>query len=110
MGLAPYGEPRYANLIKENLINIADDGSFQLDMSYFNYATGLTMTNKKFDALFGGPPRKSETNLTQREMDLAASIQKVTEEIIIKLAKDIAKETGEKNLCLAGGVALKLRC
>ena len=106
MGLAPYGEPRYTNLIKENLINIADDGSFQLDMSYFNYATGLTMTNKKFDELFGGPPRKSETNLTQREMDLSASIQKVTEEIIIKLSKDIAKETGEKNLCLAGGVAL----
>jgi len=106
MGLAPYGEPSYANLIKENLINIADDGSFQLDMSYFNYATGLTMTNKKFDKLFGGPPRASETNLTQREMDLASSIQKVTEEIIIKLAKGIAKETGEKNLCLAGGVAL----
>ena len=106
MGLAPYGQPRYENLIKENLINIADDGSFQLDMSYFDYATGLTMTNKKFDALLGGPPRKPEANLTQREMDLAASIQKVTEEIIIKLAKDIAKETGEKNLCLAGGVAL----
>ena len=106
MGLAPYGQPRYVNLIKDNLVNIADDGSFQLDMSYFNYATGLTMTNKKFDELFGGPPRTSETNLTQREMDLAASIQKVTEEIIIKLAKDIAKETGEKNLCLAGGVAL----
>jgi len=106
MGLAPYGEPSYANLIKENLINIADDGSFQLDMSYFNYATGLTMTNKKFDKLFGGPPRASETNLTQREMDLASSIQKVTEEIIIKLAKGIEKETGEKNLCLAGGVAL----
>ena len=106
MGLAPYGQPRYVNLIKDNLINIADDGSFQLDMSYFNYATGLTMTNKKFDELFGGPPRKSETNLTQREMDLASSIQKVTEEIIIKLAKDIAKETGEKNLSLAGGVAL----
>ena len=106
MGLAPYGEPRYKNLITENLINIADDGSFQLDMSYFNYATGLTMTNKKFDELFGGPPRESESNLTQREMDLAASIQKVTEEIIIKLSKDIAKETGEKNLCLAGGVAL----
>ncbi len=106
MGLAPYGEPRYANLIKENLINIADDGSFQINMSYFKYATGLTMTNKKFDELFGGPPRKSETNLTQREMDLASSIQKVTEEVIIKLAKNIAKETGEKNLCLAGGVAL----
>ena len=106
MGLAPYGEPRYTELIKEKLINIAEDGSFQLDMSYFNYASGLTMTNKKFDALFGGTPRKSETNLSQKEMDLAASIQKVIEEIIIKLAKDIAKETGEKNLCLAGGVAL----
>ena len=106
MGLAPYGEPRYINLIKENLIYIADDGSFQLDMSYFNYATGLTMTNKKFDTLFGGSPRKSESKITQREMDLAASIQKLIEEIIIKIAKNIAKETGEKNLCLAGGVAL----
>ena len=106
MGLAPYGEPKYADLIKENLIHIADDGSFQLDMNYFDYATGLTMTNKKFDALFGGPPRQPESDLTQREMDLAASIQKVTEDIIIKLAKGISKETGEKNLCLAGGVAL----
>ena len=106
MGLAPYGEPRYTELIKEKLINFADDGSFQLDMSYFDYATGLTMTNKKFDKLFGGHPRRSETNITQREMDLAASIQKVTEEIIIKLAYNISKETGEKNLCLAGGVAL----
>jgi carbamoyltransferase len=106
MGLAPYGEPRYADLIREKLITVANDGSFQLDMSYFNYATGLTMTNKKFDALFGGPPRTSETELTQREMDLAASVQKVTEDIVIKLAKGIAKETGEKNLCLAGGVAL----
>ena len=106
MGLAPYGEPRYANLIRENLITLAEDGSFQLDMSYFDYATGLTMTNKKFDALFGGPPRTSETKLTQREMDLAASIQKVTEDIVVKLARGIAKETGERNLCLAGGVAL----
>ena len=106
MGLAPYGEPRYADLIRVNLITVADDGSFQLDMSYFNYATGLTMTNKKFDVLFGGPPRTAEAELTQREMDLAASIQKVTEDIVIQLAKDIAKETGEKNLCLAGGVAL----
>mgnify|MGYP000159057191 FL=1 len=106
MGLAPYGEPKYADLITENLIHIADDGSFQLDMNYFDYATGLTMTNKKFDALFGGPPRQPESDLTQREMDLAASIQKVTEDIIIKLAKGISKETGEKNLCLAGGVAL----
>ncbi len=106
MGLAPYGEPRYADLIREKLIKVAVDGSFQLDMSYFNYATGLTMTNKKFDALFGGPPRTSETELTQREMDLAASVQKVTEDIILELARGIAKETGERNLCLAGGVAL----
>ena len=106
MGLAPYGEPRYADLIREKLITVAEDGSFQLDMNYFNYATGLTMTNKKFDALFGGPPRTSETELTQREMDLAASVQKVVEDIIIELAKGIAKETGERNLCLAGGVAL----
>lgn len=106
MGLAPYGEPRYADLIREKLITVADDGSFQLDMSYFDYATGLTMTNKKFDALFGGPPRTSETELTQREMDLAASVQKVTEDIVLELAKGIAKETGERNLCLAGGVAL----
>ena len=106
MGLAPYGEPRYSDLIKEKLITIANDGSFQLDMSYFDYATGLTMTNKKFNALFGGPPRKSETELTQREMDLAASVQKVTEDIVINIAKGIAKDTGEKNLCLAGGVAL----
>jgi carbamoyltransferase len=106
MGLAPYGEPLYADLIREKLITVADDGSFQLDMSYFNYATGLTMTNKKFDALFGGLPRTSEAELTQREMDLAASVQKVTEDIVLKLAKSIAKETGERNLCLAGGVAL----
>jgi len=106
MGLAPYGDPCYADLIREKLIIVADDGSFQLDMSYFDFATGLTMTNKKFDALFGGPARTSETELTQREMDLAASVQKVTEDIIIKLAKNIAKESGEKNLCLAGGVAL----
>ena len=106
MGLAPYGEPRYAELIKEKLIAVADDGSFQLDMSYFNFAAGFTMTNDRFNALFGGPPRTSEADLTQREMDLAASIQKVTEEIVIKIAKGIAKDTGERNLCLAGGVAL----
>jgi len=106
MGLAPYGEPRYADLIREKLITVAEDGSFQLDMSYFDYATGLTMTNKKFDALFGGPPRTSETELTQREMDLAASVQKVTEDIVLELARGIAKDTGERNLCLAGGVAL----
>lgn len=106
MGLAPYGEPKYADLIKDKLIKVAEDGSFQLDMDYFDFATGLTMTNKKFNALFGGPPRASETELTQREMDLAASVQKVTEDIVVQIAKGIAKETGEKNLCLAGGVAL----
>jgi carbamoyltransferase len=106
MGLAPYGDPKYAELIREKLITVAEDGSFQLDMSYFDYATGLTMTNKKFDKLFGGPPRTSESDLTQREMDLAASIQKVTEDVVVQIAKGIAKETGEKNLCLAGGVAL----
>ena len=106
MGLAPYGEPKYADLIKEKIIKISEDGSFQLDMSYFNYATGLTMTSKKFNNLFGGAPRSSETKITQREMDLAASIQKVTEDIVIKLCQGIAKDTGEKNLCLSGGVAL----
>jgi carbamoyltransferase len=106
MGLAPYGVPRYAQIIKNHLIDIKEDGSFALDMSYFNYCTGLTMTSKKFDELFGGPPRKPESELTQREMDLAASVQLVTEEVVIKLAKGIAKSTGEKNLCLAGGVAL----
>ncbi|MGI9255770.1 MAG: carbamoyltransferase family protein [Salinispira sp.] len=106
MGLAPYGTPRYTDIIKDNIIDIKDDGSFHLDMSYFSYCTGLRMTNRRFHALFGGPPRKPETLLTQREMDLAASIQKVTEEIIIKLAQHIARETGQRNLCLAGGVAL----
>jgi len=106
MGLAPYGVPRYAQMIKDHLIDIKEDGSFALDMSYFNYCTGLTMTGKKFDNLFGGPPRKPESQLTQREMDLAASMQAITEEIVVKLAKGIAKSTGEKNLCLAGGVAL----
>lgn len=106
MGLAPYGEPRYADLIREKLVTVSEDGSFQLDMSYFDYATGLTMTNNKFDTLFGGPPRTSETELTQREMDLASSVQKVTEDIVVHIAKGIAKETGERNLCLAGGVAL----
>lgn len=106
MGLAPYGEPRYAKLIRDHLIDIKADGSFALDMSYFNYCTDLTMTNEKFDALFGGPPRAPETDLSQRDMDLAASIQAVTEEVVIKLARDIAKTTGQRNLCLAGGVAL----
>ncbi len=106
MGLAPYGKPVYEKLIKEKLINIAEDGSFQLNMSYFDYATGLKMTNEKFNKLFGGPPRTSDTEISQREMDLAASIQKVIEDIVVKIAKHIAKETGERNLCLAGGVAL----
>jgi len=106
MGLAPYGEPKYAQLMKDHLLDIKEDGSFALDMSYFNYCTGLTMTNQKFDALFGGSRRAEESPLTQREMDLAASIQAVTEEVVIKLAKGIAKSTGSKNLCLAGGVAL----
>jgi len=106
MGLAPYGKPRYVDLIYEKLIQVADDGSFKLNMKYFDYAIGLKMTNNKFNKLFGGPPRSSETKLTQHHMDLAASIQKVTEDIVIKLARGIAKETGEKSLCLAGGVAL----
>lgn len=106
MGLAPYGEPKYANLIKDHLIDIKEDGSFALDMSYFDYCTGLTMTNDKFHKLFGGPPRKQESTITQRDMDLAASIQAVVEEVVLKLAKGIAQSTGEKNLCLAGGVAL----
>ena len=106
MGLAPYGEPRFAKVIKDHLIDTKEDGSFHLDMSYFNYCTGLTMTNERFDALFGGPPRTSEGQLTQREMDLAASIQAVTEEVVIKLARGVRKSTGQRNLCLAGGVAL----
>ena len=106
MGLAPYGEPCYVDVIKKKLITIAEDGSFQLNMKYFDFPTGLKMTNKNFEKLFGGPARKSETSLTEKEMNLAASIQKVTEEIVIKISKSIAKETGEKNICLAGGVAL----
>ena len=106
MGLAPYGVPRYANLIREHLIDVREDGSFALDMSYFDYCTGLKMTNRRFDALFGGPPRGPESELTQREMDLAASVQAVTEEVVIKLARGIRKSTGLRNLCLAGGVAL----
>lgn len=106
MGLAPYGKPIYSDLIKKHLIDIKEDGSFKLDMSYFNYTSGLTMTNKKFHDLFGSPPRKKESDLSQKEMDLAASIQDVTEEIMIKLAKYAKKITGSKNLCLAGGVAL----
>lgn len=106
MGLAPYGEPKYVNLIKKYLIDIKNDGSVWMNMEYFNYCAGLTMTNHKFDKLFGGPPRKPETNLTQKEMDLARSVQEVTEEVMIKMARHVKKETGMNNLCLAGGVAL----
>src|SRR5688572_31721302 len=106
MGLAPYGRPVYARKIREHLIDLKDDGSFRLNLDYFDYCTGLTMTNARFDELFGGPRRKPEERLTQREMDLAASIQCVTEEVVLKLGEAIAKQTGEKNLCLAGGVAL----
>lgn len=106
MGLAPYGEPKYVHLIKEHLINIKEDGSFHLDMSFFDYCTGLTMTNGRFETLFGGPARRPESGLTQREMDLAASIQAVTEEVVLRLAKEIRTTTGQRNLCLAGGVAL----
>jgi len=106
MGLAPYGEAKYAALIREHLIDVKDDGSFRLNLDYFDYCTGLTMTNQRFDALFGGPPRKADALLGQKEMDLAASVQQVTEEVVLKLARSVARETGEKNLCLAGGVAL----
>jgi carbamoyltransferase len=106
MGLAPYGRPRYAQTIRDRLIDIKDDGSFRLNLDYFDYCTGLTMTNERFHALFGAPPRKPEDRLTQREMDLAASIQLITEEVVLKLANSIARDTGERNLCLAGGVAL----
>ena len=106
MGLAPYGEPKYAQKILDNVVDVKEDGSFRLDLSYFDYCTGLRMTNEKFDALFEGPARDPETLLTQREMDLAASIQAVTEEIVLRLGRSVAKDTGEKNLCLAGGVAL----
>lgn len=106
MGLAPYGEPNYADLIREHLIDLRADGSFHLDVSYFDYCTGRRMTNRRFDALFGGPPRRPESPLTQRDMDLAASIQAVTEEAVLNLGRAIARESGAKNLCLAGGVAL----
>jgi len=106
MGLAPYGEPKYVDLIYDKLLDLKEDGSFKMNMEYFDYCAGLTMTNKKFDKLFGGPPRKPESKLTQKEMDLARSVQDVTEEVMIRIAKHIKKETGEKYLCLAGGVAL----
>lgn len=106
MGLAPYGEPRYADLIMDRIVDVKPDGSFRLDQQYFDYCTGLTMTNDRFDALFGGPPRKPEELLTQRHMDLAASIQAVTDEIVLRLTRSLAAETGQRRLCLAGGVAL----
>mgnify|MGYP000022804599 FL=1 len=106
MGLAPYGEPKYAQRIFDYLIDLKADGTFRLDLSYFNYCTGLTMTNNRFHDLFGAPPRSEESRLTQKHMDIAASIQHVTEEVILRLTRSIIKETGEKNLCLAGGVAL----
>lgn len=106
MGLAPYGKPIYTQIILDNLMDLKPDGSFHLNMEYFDYPAGLKMTNKKFADLFGGPARQSEADLTQREMDLAASIQEVTEEVVLRLCRSIAKETGQRNLCLAGGVAL----
>jgi carbamoyltransferase len=106
MGLAPYGEPKYAQKIFEHLVDVKPDGSFRLDQAYFNYCTGLTMTNGKFDELFGGPPRKPDQLLVQRHMDLAASIQAVTDEIVLRLTRSLSAETGIRNLCLAGGVAL----
>src|SRR5436853_7150844 len=106
MGLAPYGEPRYADLILKELVDLKDDGSFRLNMKYFDYCVGLTMTNDRFETLFGGPPRRPESKLTRRDMNLARSIQDVTEEIMFRMAKHVRKETGQRNLCLAGGVAL----
>jgi carbamoyltransferase len=106
MGLAPYGEPRYAQRILDELIDLKEDGSFRLDLGYFDYCTGLTMTNERFHSLFGGSPRKPEQLLTARDMDLAASIQAVTEEIMLRMTRSLAAETGMGNLCLAGGVAL----
>jgi carbamoyltransferase len=106
MGLAPYGEPTYADKIRDHLLELRDDGSFRLDLSYFNYCQGLTMTSAKFDGLFGGPPRKPESPLEQRHMEIAASIQQVTEEIVIRSARHVHAVTGMRNLCLAGGVAL----
>ncbi|BDQ03043.1 carbamoyltransferase [Ignavibacterium sp.] len=106
MGLAPYGEPKYKQLIYDHLIDVKEDGSFRMNMEYFNYCQGLTMTNEKFHKLFGGPPRVPETKLTQKEMDLARSLQEVTEEIVLKIGNHVYKETGLKDVCLAGGVAL----
>ncbi|MBK8162989.1 MAG: carbamoyltransferase [Gammaproteobacteria bacterium] len=106
MGLAPYGEPKYASLIREHILDVKEDGSFHLNMDYFNYATGLTMTNDRFHELFGGPPRAPESPLEQKHMDMARSIQAVTEEVVLRLANNVHRETGNDYLCLAGGVAL----
>src|SRR5438445_9441742 len=106
MGLAPYGEPKYVNVIYRELVDLRADGSFTLNQKYFNYLTGLTMTNEAFAELFGGPPRVSESKLTQREMDIARSIQVVCEEIMLRMARTVHRETGMADLCLAGGVAL----
>jgi carbamoyltransferase len=106
MGLAPYGTPRYADIILDRILDLKEDGSFRMDMAYFNYCQGLTMTSKKLHDLFGGPPRKPESELSEREMDIAASIQVVTEEIMMRSARMLHDRTGMKNLCLAGGVAL----
>lgn len=106
MGLAPYGEPKYENLILDNLLELKEDGTFRLNMNYFNYATGVTMTNRRFDRLFGAPPRKPESKLSQREMDIAASIQKVTEKIVLNLCRTVKQELQQDYLCLAGGVGL----
>ncbi|MFH1957016.1 MAG: carbamoyltransferase [bacterium] len=106
MGLAPYGEPKYKDLILSELLDLKKDGSFRMNMKYFDYPVGLKMITKKFERMFGGPPRKPESQITQKDMDLARSVQEVTEEIMLRMARHIHKETGHKNLCLAGGVAL----
>jgi carbamoyltransferase len=106
MGLAPYGQPKYVQLIYDHLLDLKPDGTFRLNMDYFNYCTGLTMTNKRFDELVGAPPREPETNLTQRDMDMARSVQDVTEEVMLRLGRTLHRETGAEYLCMAGGVAL----
>ena len=106
MGLAPYGEPKYVDLILNELMDLKEDGSFRMNMEYFDYCAGLKMTSRAFDKLFGGPPRTPETELRQRDMDLARSVQDVTEEVMMRMARHVQKETGAKHLCLAGGCAL----
>ena len=106
MGLAPYGEPRYVGAMLEHLVDLREDGSFRLNLEYFNYPAGLTMTNERFHTLFGGPPRRPGEPLTARHMDLAASVQAVLEEAVLRMTRSLGRETGARNLCLAGGVAL----